>query len=692
MGKAKKEKSVKKKFRIDGNNGEYNFQLKKKPNLWWLLLLLLPLVLLIPLRKDITVYTRLDGTPEPFVDVSMNYTARYLLWDKKFNVKMPYDTVQQTDSVGKTVFKRVGYSVYSFIFHFKAPVVFSAGGDDCYDSISKTCRFHTTRKVVLDMSPKLTDVRLKVVDKELGFELPGANVECDFIGKHGAQHVADTTDAAGCVVVKEARLCGEFSSIKVGADGYADTLLTQKQVAELLGQTGGYVIPLRPLKERFIFYVKNVYTKEPIPDALAEVTLTLNGKQGAVGRSRTNVDGLGQGFFDDARILATIGIKASKQGYYDSVYVAPKGKPNPITVRDFVKLDSIDRVVWLRPKPHTEQFRNVDTLTMQPIAGVRNEIIIEGVDGKTRTVVATSNRNGYFDVTALPGDKITIKSTLDPYYYPKTTEIDSFDKGEIIYMLPVLVDLTFRTIEMVDGVPLGLLPNCDLIVTVDGNRVQPVNSGNGEFTVENLHPNSVISIVASKQYYNTNNTKVNNRKVGDLMNAPQGDRDIPLGIERTCGEMFTSEASQYDSQTRIPFLHIMGKPSGRFKFMFRTRELPDELEVWNCRPEEISTADRSKCLLFKWSLTDGNGGCTPDGYYNGSPRPGLSPEMRWLDYSNGPYITVVGIRKENDSNFDYVVCCPEEDCDVDWTLGNKAQPIPIIDTSLFRPLPGPPPD
>ena len=621
---AKKERNVKKKFRIDGNNGEYSFQLKKKPNLWWLLLLLLPLVLLIPLRKDITVYTRLDGTPEPLVDVSMNYTARYLLWDKKFNVKMPYDTVQQTDSVGKTVFKRVGYSVYSFIFHFKAPVVFSAGGDDCYDSISKTCRFHTTRKVVLDMSPKLTDVRLKVVDKELGFELPGANVECDFIGKHGAQHVADTTDAAGCVVVKEARLCGEFSSIKVGADGYADTLLTQKQVAELLGQTGGYVIPLRPLKERFIFYVKNVYTKEPIPDALAEVTLTLNGKQGAVGRSRTNVDGLGQGFFDDARILATIGIKASKQGYYDSVYVAPKGKPNPITVRDFVKLDSIDRVVWLQPKPQAVQFRNVDTLSKQPIAGVTNKIVVNGIDGSTRTFTSTSNRNGYFDVTALPGDKITIVSTLDPYYHPKTTVIEKFSKGEIIYMDPVLVDLTFKTMELVDGNITGVLPDCNLVVTVDGRKVNPTNSGSGTFVVPKLRLNSKISIEASKQDYITNNTKVQNQSVEKLYNAKQDDREIPL--EKLVTLTFRTvdqSGSVLSGCTFVPRGSVTGslkyveKSPGVYDVTFRKDELvsitaskagyaTNSTKVRNASYSQLQTqSDRDIPLIKNWDYQRG---------------------------------------------------------------------------------------
>ena len=527
--KDKRERNLKKDFQFENNTGDYNFQIKKKPNLWWLLLLLLPLLLLIPLRKDVTVYTQLDGKAEPYVDVKMDYTARYLLWDKKFMAKVPYDTIQQTDSTGCTVFKRVGYSVYSFIFHFKTPVVFSAGGDDCYDTVSKTCRFHTTREVVLNMSPRLADVRLKVVDKELGFELPGAKVECDYIGKTGKQHASDTTDAAGCVVVKDARVCGEFEAIKVSAEGYADTLLTNKQVPELLEQVGGYVIPLRPLKERFIFYVKNVYTKEPIPDALAEVTLTLNGKPGTGVPTRTNVDGLGQGFFDDARVLATIGIKASKAGYYDSVYVAPKGKPNPITVREFNKLEDSVRVVWLRPKPHTEQFRNVDTLTGQPIKGVRNEIVVVGIDGKTRQpVVEISNSNGCFSVTALPGDKIIIKSTHDPYYYPKNTVIDKFEKGQDIYMRPVLVDLTFRTMEEDDGKITGVLPDCKLVVTVDGKKVNPTNSGSGTFTVPQLRLTSKISIVASKQGYITNDTKIKNTSVEQLWKAKQDARDIPL--------------------------------------------------------------------------------------------------------------------------------------------------------------------
>ena len=246
---AKKERYLIGNFKYDGNSTDYSFQTKKKLNLWWLLLLLLPLLLLIPLRKDVTVYTQLDGKAEPYVDVKMDYTARYLLWDKKFMAKVPYDTIQQTDSTGCTVFKRVGYSVYSYIFHSKTPVVFSAGGDDCYDTVSKTCRFHTTRKVVLDMSPRLTDVKLKVIDMEYRFVIPGARVECDYEGRSLMQHVVDTTDATGCVVVKDARVCGEFNAIKASAEGYSDTLLTHLQVTEMLKQTDGYVIPLRLLWE-----------------------------------------------------------------------------------------------------------------------------------------------------------------------------------------------------------------------------------------------------------------------------------------------------------------------------------------------------------------------------------------------------------------------------------------------------------
>ena len=646
-----KEKNLKNNFNYDGDNPEYGFQLKKKANLWWLLLLLLPLLLLIPLKKDVTVYTQLDGNPEPFVDVSMNYTARYLLWNKKFNVKIPYDTIQQTDSTGRTVFKKVGYSVYSFVFHFNSPIVFTAGGNECHDSIEKSCRFHTTRKVELDMQPRLADVRLKVVDKELEFVIPGAQVECEYIAKNGKQQMVETTDAAGCGVVKDARVCSSFNSIKVSADGYADTLLTNLQVADLLEQAGGYVIPLRPLKDRFTFFVKNKYTKEPIPEALAEVTLMINGQTGTVNRSTTNVDGLGQGFFDNARVLATVDIKASKQGYYDSVFVAPKGKPNPMKVREFVALPDDARVVWLRPKPHVEQFRNVDTLSNQPIAGVKNEIVVNGIDGTTKTYEATSNRNGYFDVTALPGDKITIKSTLDPTYYPKTTVIDKFEKAEIVYMRPKLVSLDFRTMEMVDGQIYGLLPNCTLAITVDGKRVNPNDSGNGNFSVANVRLNSTISIAASKKYYNSS-TKIRNRNVGDLYKAPQDERDIPLSIERVCGTLYDSEEHNV-SDLRVPFPHVLGKSSGSFKFKFQTRPKPDAFEIWNCRPEEVNDANRSKYFLLRWPQS-------------GFASTDWNHQTLTISYSKGPFITVVAIRSNADSFFDYVICCPDEDCDVNW--------------------------
>ncbi len=68
--------------------------------------------------------------------------------------------------------------------------------------------------------------------------------------------------------------------------------------------------------------------------------------------------------------------------------------------------------------------------------------------------------------------------------------------------IPLLkhIALTFRTEELMNGDITGLLPDCDLEVTVDGKRVDPTNSGSGEFVVEDLKPSSLISIVASKQY------------------------------------------------------------------------------------------------------------------------------------------------------------------------------------------------
>lgn len=661
---SKKERILKESFGFDGGTDDYSFQIKKKHGLWWLLLLLLPLLLLIPFKKDVTVLTQFNGDPVPFVDVSMNYTGHYLLWDSHFMVDRTFDTIQQTDEEGKTVFKDLGYSLYSFIFHHNAPIVFHVEGGECFSPIDESHQFHKTRKVKLEMDPLAEDVRLKVVDSELGYEIPEANLEIEYDSRGGRQVVTVTTDAAGCVVLADAWLCGSFGSIKASADGYADTLLGEQPVKKMLANNSGYLIPLRPLKDRFTFFVKNKFTKQPVPDAVAEVTLTVNGKTGSSGKMRTNVDGLGQGFFDDARVLAIVDIVASKQPLYrDGRFVSPTGKD--LTVREFKALPDSLRVVWLEPEPQAVDFRNLDTVSGKPISGVRNEIIVEGVDGTVRNSVETSNRNGYFPVRAVQGDKITIVSTLDPYYIPKTTVIDHFQQAEVIYLRPIMVSLEFRTVEQADGRILGELADCGLEITVDGNKVSPTNSGSGSFMVKNLRLSSAISIVATKPGYNTNRTKVRNRNVGDLYRARQEERDIPLDIERVCGQRYSSDAVPGKSTMS---LHIMGKSSGRFKFMFRTRAVADEIEVWNCRPNEIATADRKKCLLFKWTLNDGDAGRTPPGDYRGQLMDGFSPETRWLNFNNGPYITVVGVRSDSSSNFDYVVCCPDEDCEVSWAL------------------------
>ena len=186
-------------------------------------------------------------------------------------------------------------------------------------------------------------------------------------------------------------------------------------------------------------------------------------------------------------------------------------------------------MIWLVPEPFAVDFRNVDTLSGKPIAGIRNEILIEGIDGTTATKVEVSNRNGVFPVAANEGDKITIKSTLDPYYHPKTTIIPKFEKGMDIYMRPVLVSLEFRTVEIDEnGRMSGELPDCALVITVDGKKVNPTNSGTGSFTVPNLRLTSKISISASKADHLPNNTKINNKSVESLANAKQDERDIPL--------------------------------------------------------------------------------------------------------------------------------------------------------------------
>lgn len=622
--------NYKKKFRFNENQLNYEFQLKRKRNWWWLLLFLLPLLLLIRCEKDVRVQTvtEQDNIPIPDTEVRIDYVAHYLYKDGTFFANIPYQQSQVTDTLGYTTFNKLGCSLYSCLFYCLSEMNLLASSE-CYDADPLSKIFHFNRNVKIRMRRKQTELPIKVVDAETATVIPGANVRYIFRSDGGTNGEA-ITNPNGEIMLKNIWECGVIDRIEASAYGYADTIVNNLQVREMMSNRENSTIKLRPIKEKFDFFVKNKITFQPIPGAKVEVMLVDKGTQKLRGESITNVDGIGRGFYDDAFILSKVQIKASKLHYKDGEL------EGDYTVEEFKKLPDSLRVIYLEPEPYVVEFQNIDTLTNKPIAGVLNEITVNSINGKTESYEEVSNNGGYFPVKAMEGDEISITSSLTPAYKTKNTIIEKYKAEEVIYMEPEVVTLVFRTIDAVDGTLLG---DCTLSAFLNSSPLsEPQNSLKGEFMVDDLLVNGTVSITASKQGYKTNNYSVNNALVAYLMKAPQRARDIPLELDLppcqagNVVENIQGKGEQIDS-------YSLGKRGpGTFVFDYYTgsRE-PDRIMVYNCKEEDISPST----LIF-----DTGDLCT-EGLT-------LSKTLKFVE----PVVTVHAITSSQTSVWSYCVHCP----------------------------------
>lgn len=507
------------KMRYSEKYDHYTFQMKHRRNYWWMLLFLLPLLLFIRCEKDLKVVCldkdsgeRLSG-----VSVEVKYTAHFLYSDGSFFKNRLILMEEKTDEEGEAFFKKMPCSVYSYLFYCLSKMSVEAA-DECHEAEGQSYFFHFTSSVTLLMEPHRENLYVKIVDLETGDPLPDATLSYKYM-EAGVEKVDSVhADAAGEAVLPDMRYCGLVSELRGSCYGYADTTRCDVPCQDLLEASDRQALRLRPIKERFTFFVKNKETKEPIPNAICQVELTRpSGKKSQPRTLTTSIDGKGIAAYDDAFVLATISITAQKQHFKPGSL-----EGGPWVVEKFIEQSDDVRTIWLESEPYLVEYVNVDSINGRPIPGVRNEIVVTDPVGKVERFTEISNGNGVFPVTAKENSKIEIISTKQPYYKKKQTLIRKFRDKKVIPMEPVMAQVRLRTVEDVANRPL--LPQCALDVkgSISG-RLQPSNSGNGEFTVK-ARLGEQVSIVASKDGYSTNSTTVRNTPMSDLKSG----KDIPL--------------------------------------------------------------------------------------------------------------------------------------------------------------------
>ena len=531
---AKSGNKFKKSFKYSEENLEYIIMLRKMPNLWWLLLFLLPLLLLVRCEKDVQIRVmNPDGTsPVQDVTVQFGYNRAFLYNEGSFFTSEWISAEGKTGGDGVAVFEKNAYSVYSGSCHHFSESALTARGD-CVTSGNLNPYFHNlsgSSPFETRVSPEPVTADFQVLDSADNQPLPGANVliVTDFSGY--IQTDSAQSDANGKLVFSKLPKCGKVLKVVASMDGYqSDTL--GMETAEYFMSAGIDVrrtLKLKPVTEKVVFFVTNCTNNQPVPGADITITLEYGNGLKKSQKINTNVNGVGKGAYDNVHIIAEVGLVAEKkyfkQGSLDKKYV----------VRDFVKLPDSLRTLCLEPESNPIDFVNVDVKANRPVAGVTNVVTIVNGGKETRKETILSNTNGVFTVGGtIPGDNISIHSSYPPNFQDNDYTIKNKDatklleasaRQRVIPLKPREVDLVFRT---VDADSASLISDARLTITVDSSVVAPPNSGSGTFTVKAPY-SSIISILAEKSGYEKNDTSIHNKAVSYLVGSKQSVRDISM--------------------------------------------------------------------------------------------------------------------------------------------------------------------
>lgn len=279
-------------------------------------------------------------------------------------------------------------------------------------------------------------------------------------------------------------------------------------------------LELSPRVYNYYFTAYNIENDQPIPDVTIKAIVEQNGKVKTY-EAKTLPDGTV--YFENFPYCGKYKIYGEHQ-YYDSDTISGDS-------RYLYDNDTLHRVP-MRPKKANLNFFARDLKTNEALPNTYGYLIING-DTVQKTV---TNINGYS--SPAEGEFTDVPLTSDftilaqHAYYFDTTKSDNVmhwqglsDSAKTLYLRPSNFSLKFRDTDGKRG-----LPGTKNIIYVNG-KPQPTpmySNAKGYFTLSGVKPNDVISIVASKPGYTTNDYTVKNVKASDLQNAPQNRRDIPL--------------------------------------------------------------------------------------------------------------------------------------------------------------------
>jgi len=218
--------------------------------------------------------------------------------------------------------------------------------------------------------PVTNDCNLRIVDKETGQPISGAEVE---VSQDGKKEIY-TTAIDGIVVV--GAFCGGLLDVKVTKNGYEiNTEINGKNCCELAKEysDGIVIIPLKPLKSKITFIVLDCKTNEPIEDVNLNISEFRNSYS-----LNTDSDGKADVELSD---IATIKLNAIRDCY--------ESKTIETLSVEFLK-SSNPYTLCLNPTYCTCKFQVIDGNTKLPLSDAK--LTLKTID---QTIELISDANGY---------------------------------------------------------------------------------------------------------------------------------------------------------------------------------------------------------------------------------------------------------------------------------------------------------
>ncbi len=602
-------KTYKSKIKYDPAKEEYILKIKKRCKPCWLLLLLLllPLILLIPLKKDVKfkVLNSVDKSVVSSLNVNFDYTKRnFFDFDsigfltRSYPHPRPAFYSDSTDNNGIVIFKDIKYNVYQWLFRSDDTTrVYAAS--KCFKLDMIIDLFDLKDENIIYTNPILIDFEFTVVDADDNNEpLPDALVRI----KSDMFDISDSlrSDNAGKVVFKQIPKCSNIEVIGSKYGWFNDTI---KGAADGIFQKDDTLF-LKQEKVIIKFFVKDLYTKKPLVNAHGQLFFESEPSKQTGKDAITNINGVAKGVFEEVHKIKAMRIDVNKNKeliyYNDTSTVDYIGY---VKSEDWKKRTDEEKTIYLRPNPNPILFQDIDCDNKNGLANIENTVTIIKSNGtKIGPTVIISDASGNFSVSAGIGDKITISAKSknvcpNEYISNPTAIVDVLydelkadaNKRKIPLCRVKAQELEFKNTDADTGTPLAGVTNT--VNIQGGGSYNYTSQTNGTFMVTDVYECQIISITASKAGYQTNNFSVVNKKFDVLRASNPKDRIIPLKKETAPPP---PDPDPDPDPTPIPVLGCEGSDSGSNKNSKRIHDLKgcDSFTItWdlgNTFPDEIT--------------------------------------------------------------------------------------------------------